>query len=113
MALTTNRELTNEIALPMKFIPDVKPTDFTLEKTQAIKTSNLNCILNNKFACLILRTRRWKLISRMSTIIGERTRNIWTFKQKKQSPGNLQLMEKRQEDTKSENLGKNQNDRLF
>ena len=102
IVLTTNQKLTNEIGLPMKFIPEVKSTDFTREQTQAVKSNNLNYILNDKNTCLILRTRIWKRISRISTIIGERTRNIWTFEQ-----------EKTQYDTKQENLGKKQNDRIF
>ena len=42
MALTTNRESTNEVASPMKFIPDNKSKDFTGERSQVVKSTYKN-----------------------------------------------------------------------
>ena len=48
MALTTNRESTKENASPKKFILDVKPTEFTLKRTQAIRSMKRNYYLSDK-----------------------------------------------------------------
>ena len=44
MILKTNQALTNEIAPPNKFVPDVESKDFTREQTQA-KTQLLQALI--------------------------------------------------------------------
>ena len=48
MVLATNRELTNEIASPKKFTPDVKSKKLTREGTQAVISISQNYILVDK-----------------------------------------------------------------
>ena len=48
MALTTNREPTNEIASPKIFFRDVKSKNSTRARTQASRSYSRNCILIDK-----------------------------------------------------------------
>ena len=49
MALTINREPTNEIVSPKNFIPDVISKDFAAgEETQAVRSVSTNYILTDK-----------------------------------------------------------------
>ena len=50
MTLTTDRELTNQIASLKKLIPDVISKDFTRERKEAIESVSMNYNLNDKIS---------------------------------------------------------------
>ena len=104
MALTTNRELTNEFAPPKKFIPGVESKDLTRERTQAIKfiSTNYNLIdKTNLFDFIDLKMEKVMYDyhqgganKKITDIIDKRDR----------SPETHRLVEKRKEFTKPGNL---------
>ena len=76
MTLKSNRELTNEIASPKKFLPNAESKDFTRE--EAINPINKNFTLNPivNLLILILQTRKWKRKSLLNSTSGEPTKKF-------------------------------------
>ena len=72
--LNTNRDLTNETAIPKKFIPDAYSKDFTRKQARAINPTNARFIVLKKNKTIpVLQMQNWTRNSLKSTTTGDLT----------------------------------------
>ena len=105
MTLKTNRELTNEIASPKKFNPDVLPKCVVHEQAKATKSISLNCNPTEKTNQFDFRDlKKQKKFTYEYHHWGGNNKFGDTINKRDKNPATLRLIEKRQELTKSGNL---------